>query len=392
MAKELIINPDLGLIRSIRKAGGDTVKKCYQCATCAVVCNLSPDNKPFPRKEMLMAQWGQKDQLVTDPDIWMCHQCNDCSTYCPRGARPGDVLAAIRTYIYKNFAFPSFMGAALASPATLPFLFFLPVIILMACIYSFAPRIEDGSYLFLQAGQSIDFNIFLPHSSVDALFVFGNILIFLFASIGFMRFWRSLHQGNPEIKMSFIPALIATLKEFIFHKLFKKCDVNHARATAHMILFLGFLGAMITTGLVFIFIFIPHYLNMLGLESMHSFFDLPLAPYHPVKIIGALSGIGLTVGGAWMILRRMANKDQIGANGYPDYLFLYVVFFAGFTGMLAWLIRVADLALASYIMYFIHLTFVYFLLWYMPYSKFAHMFYRTLALVYCRQIGRVTRN
>jgi len=111
-----------------------------------------------------------------------------------------------------------------------------------------------------------------------------------------------------------------------------------------------------------------------------------------VKMLGALSGIGLTVGGAWLIFRRWANKDQIGANGYPDYLFLYVVFFAGITGMFSWLIRVADFALAAYIMYFIHLVFVYFLLWYMPYSKFAHMFYRTLALVYCRRIGREPRN
>ncbi len=392
MAKELTINPDMGLIRTIRKAGGETVKKCYQCATCAVVCNLSPVNKPFPRKEMIMAQWGQKDQLISDPDLWLCHQCNDCSTYCPRDARPGDVLAAIRTFIYKSFAFPSFMGTALASPAALPFLFLLPIFILMASVWSFAPRLENGSFLFMKAGEVIDFNIFLPHSAVDAIFVFGNIIIFLFASIGFTRFWKNLHKGNPEKKMSFISALIGTLKEFITHKLFKNCDVNNTRSTAHLILFLGFLGAMTTTGLVFVFIFIPHYLNMLGIESMHSFFELPLAGFHPVKILGALSGIGLTVGGAWLIFRRLANKDEIGANGYPDYLFLYVIFFAGFTGMLAWLIRVADFALVAYIMYFIHLVFVYFLLWYMPYSKFAHMFYRTLALVYCRKIGREPRN
>ena len=116
MGSPRLVDPDLDFIRELKRAGGDTLKRCYQCATCSTTCNLSNDDSPFPRKEMLMASWGQSEDLMKDPDVWLCYQCNDCSIRCPRGARPGDVLAAVRSAAYKRFAFPSFMGRALASP------------------------------------------------------------------------------------------------------------------------------------------------------------------------------------------------------------------------------------------------------------------------------------
>lgn len=385
------LEPDLGLIREVKQAGGDNLKSCYQCATCSVVCNLSPDDNPFPRKEMLMAQWGQGDRLAADTDIWLCYQCNDCSTYCPRGARPGDVLAAVRTFVYKSFAFPSFMGKALSSARALPILLLVPVMILLACVIFSAPRSDAGGFEFLHS-STIDYNLFLPHSTVDALFVFGNILIFIFAAIGFARFWKGLRARGGQPEISFISSLIRTVTEIVSHTTFFKCEANKPRSWGHILLFGGFIGSMMVTGAVFILIFIPHYLHE---WKIYEISILPMPPIElpsPIKIVGALSGIGLIVGGAMLIIRRWKDKDGVGANGYADYLFLYVIFIVGLTGMLSWIARsYIGIPMLAYISYFIHMVFVYFLLWYMPYSKFAHMIYRTLALVHARSIGRTIR-
>ena len=48
-------------VRALEESGGESLKKCYQCATCSVACPLAPANAPYPRKEMVWASWGLKD-------------------------------------------------------------------------------------------------------------------------------------------------------------------------------------------------------------------------------------------------------------------------------------------------------------------------------------------
>jgi quinone-modifying oxidoreductase subunit QmoC len=394
MAGGRVVEPDIEMIREIRRVGGDTLKKCYQCATCSVVCNLSPAEKPFPRKEMLWAQWGQRDKLMGDPDVFLCHQCNDCSTRCPRGAKPGDVLAGVRSFIYESFAFPRFMGKALASPKALPLLILIPAVVILALMYTTAPRLADGSFGFLNAAE-VDFNLFLPHSTVDAFFVLGNILIFAFAAIGFVRFWKAMNAQSGGKSVSFIPAVIATLVEIFSHRKFKDCETNKPRAIAHMLTLFGFVGAMITTGAVLFLVFLPHYAEEFLSTELPGwaidFTALPLNLPHPIKILGMVSGLALVIGTLMLVYRRQTDSDNVGANGYPDKLFLWVLFLTGLTGMTSWLTRYTGVPMISYINYFFHILCVYFLLWYMPYSKFAHMIYRGLAIVYARQINRQAR-
>ncbi len=371
----LLLNPDLEFIRDLKLSGGATLKKCYQCATCSVVCNLAPRSHPFPRKEMMLAQWGLKEQLLSDPDIWLCHQCGDCSTYCPRQAKPGDVLSAVRAMAFRHYAFPAFMGKALARPAALPLLFLLPLLILLGVLFGSSGN--DLAYLFEISGE-VDYARAFPHGILEMIFIGGNVLIFAFAAVGLARFWKGLKAHHPEINTRFIPAMIATILEVVVHKKFAECGANRSRFWGHLLVFYGFIGAMATAGLA---LFATVILRDLGSPVyLTSPIDLP----HPIKILGVVSGIAIVAGGILLILRRWIGKDDAGTSAYHDWLFLITLFLVGITGMFAWILRVAEIPVLGYIDYYLHLVLVFFLLWYAPYSKFAHMFYRALALTFAK--------
>ena len=103
-----------------------------------------------------------KENLVADPDVFFCHQCGDCTTYCPRGAKPGDVLGAIRAYAYTFYGWPSGLAKLASSAKGLPMLIGIPaVIIFVFWLISGAMHIPSGeefaTYGYQQIFRSLGF-------------------------------------------------------------------------------------------------------------------------------------------------------------------------------------------------------------------------------------------
>jgi len=139
ISKPIFIDPDLDFIQALTKRSGDFYKKCMQCGTCSATCELTPDTEPFPRKEMAWAAWGMKDQLLKDVDLWLCYQCNDCSTRCPRTARPGEVLGAVRQECIRRYSFPRFLGRWINEAWSIPLLLGIPTALLSVTLYFKTP-------------------------------------------------------------------------------------------------------------------------------------------------------------------------------------------------------------------------------------------------------------
>jgi quinone-modifying oxidoreductase, subunit QmoC len=385
---EQIIKPDVNFINDIIAAGGESVKKCFQCATCSVVCNVTPEDNPFPRKEMIHAQWGLKDRLISNPDVWLCHQCSDCTAYCPRGAKPGEVLGAVRKLSIEHYATPSFLGKAVGSPKALLGLLAVPVVIFIVAI-----MMQGNS--FLPEGEINYAKKFMSVMYIDTIFIAAALFAAFGLISGALRYWKDLTKNievssNPwqrKVKGPMLAMIMETVFEFMTHKRFEKCEVTNDRSKTHMFVFFGFVGLAITTTWAIVYIY---GYKLFGIQptAFLNFGPSPYPQYDPMKIIGNVSAVLLLAGILQVITNRRKNTEKAGSGSYYDWLFISAITTIVVTGILSEVLRLADVRMAAYPVYFVHLVSVFFLFAYAPYSKMAHMVYRTTALVFAKYSGR----
>lgn len=318
---------------------------------------------------MLYAQWGLGDRLMGDPGVWLCHQCNDCTARCPRDAKPGDVMQVVRSLTIERLATPSFMGKLVANASsTWPVLLGLPFLFWVAMIYAY-----NGLTI---PEPPLVYKNFVPHLMIDSVFISVTTLVVIMAGTSAVRFWNLLGASSQR-SGSFISSLIPALVDILVHKRFSSCDTGGggSRKTGHMLLLFGFVGAAITTGIIALILY-----GTLFLTGEHA--DWPLPMTHPVKILGNISAVLLALGGIALLLNRMQEDRRAGATTAYDIFFLAVVLTVVASGIITEIARfTVDPTIACWI-YIVHLTSVLSLFITFPFSKFAHMLYRTLAMVH----------
>jgi len=389
MADKGFIEPDLDFIREIG-ADSPEMQNCYQCSTCSVVCPISPDVNPFPRKEMIWAQWGLKDRLMADPDIWLCHNCNDCSLHCPRGARPGDLIASIRNYFYRVNSVPAFLGEWMSSPKYLPMLIAVPVFLILVFMGL------NGTLGGIPEGEIIYKKMMPALTLIDPIFLGATLFVVLSLGISISKFWKMMNESAPPPVagkgMPVAQAIIATIQEILTHSRFDECGQAKQRTTSHKYLIYSFIALAVVTGIIAFGEWTEILHERVGIHSIPilHFIITPLALYNPVKIVANIGAIVLLVG-IWTAIQNRksdAEGDKYGNVTYQDWFLLYDIFAIVITGIGAEIFRLAGVAVVAYPIYFCHLIAVFMLIAYLPFGKFAHIVYRTTAIIHSKYTGR----
>ncbi|OGR10608.1 MAG: heterodisulfide reductase [Desulfobacula sp. GWF2_41_7] len=394
MTEKYLAQPDLGFIAQVRGLGGETLKKCYQCATCSVACPIAPENSPFPRKEMIAASWGLKDKLIKNADIWLCHQCGDCTDLCPRGAAPGDVLSAVRSAAITEYARPKALAMAVNDPKKLPFLIGIPALWFAILAFITVNAKEPMTKIFnifgigwSHAHEGAEHIIaqadFFSTWFVDLTFVPTATAAAIIFILSLKSFLADIHENavlegktdktSLDYKALF-QALIKIIPIVLKHDKFNECESNKDRATPHMMVLYSFIGLFIVTSIGFILLYIA---QMPG----------PYSQLSPMKWLANISGVALVIGSGLMIKNRLDKKEE-QKTYYKDWFILGVVFSLGLTGMLTEMARLAHMTYVSYFFYYLHLIAIFNLFAFLPFSKMAHLVYRLTAMAYAEYGNR----
>ena len=112
-----VIQSDPTLLAEIRRYGEFDTAGCYQCGSCTITCDLVSGSASFPRKSIRYVLLGLRSPLLGSMDPWICHDCGDCSTVCPRQAEPRISMMTLRRFLNAQYDWTGIASKLLQSRA-----------------------------------------------------------------------------------------------------------------------------------------------------------------------------------------------------------------------------------------------------------------------------------
>jgi ferredoxin len=359
---------DPGLLAEVRKYGKFDVKGCFNCGTCTLSCDLATDFASFPRRSTRYVLMGTAQLLHEGLDPWICHDCGDCSTVCPRQTQPRDAMVTLRRYLASLYDWTGIASLINRSKAwhigTLSFVAFL-ILALTVLYHLYVVKMPLSDFASTSMGLEHAFPLVAHFTLVVILFPFAILL-----TNAFRMYLITVHR--KEIIRTPPSQWIAEARTFIFHfftyKKMAECPKEKGRWPKHLLLGIGCLGMLAL--LVFA-------LRWFQTDKIYSL-------SHPQRWLGYLAAAFLLFGSGDILLGRLRKKMEVHkTSDFEDWVFPVLLFATAVSGIVVHLLRYLGLELATHYAFVIHLMIsVPMLVIEMAFGKWTHMIYRPLALYF----------
>ncbi len=392
---------DRNLYPELQRFGATDISACFNCGICTATCPLSVDGASFPRRMARYAQLGLRDQLLSSPELWSCYGCAECTEACPTQADPASFMAAARRYAVASYDRTG-IAYLLATSKLFAAAFVTALVVVLAGFMYSVHGPADGSRLA--------FFEFVPEDTIHWLGIVVMAVMGVAALIGLFemvrRVLRRPAQAGAKVTVRKTAEAVwhAVATESLAQTSFRAdcadatAPLNTREAAvraaggqvaqgqpwylqrwfvhfATMWGFLGLLGATMADYGLAVF-------NIVATGT-------PEPIYYPIRLLGTLSGAALIYGTSIMIFRRLRHSDRASAHStVSDWTFLSMLWLAGATGFILELgLYLPQAPSWGYGVFLIHVSVAMALVLLVPFGKFAHVFYRPVALFTIRLRG-----
>jgi nitrate reductase gamma subunit/NAD-dependent dihydropyrimidine dehydrogenase PreA subunit len=388
---------DRNLYGELQRFGATDISACFNCGVCTATCPLSVDGASFPRRMARYAQLGQREKLLSSPELWSCYGCAECTDACPTQADPASFMAAARRYAVASYD-RTHLAYMMATSRVFAALFVAGLVALLAAFMYYVHGPADSSRLA--------FFEFVPEDAIHWMGVAVMAVMGVAALVGLIEMIRRVLRGPAQGKVNVTARKTA---DAVWHAVATeslaqtsfRADCADATAPlntrpaaeaaagegqpwylqrwfvhfATMWGFLGLLGATILDyGLAF-FNVVPT--------------GTPEPIYYPVRLLGTLAGAALVYGTSVLLWRRLRKSDRSSVHStVSDWTFLSMLWLAGATGFVLELgLYLPQAPSWGYGVFLLHVSIAMALVLLVPFGKFAHVLYRPVALFAIRLRG-----
>jgi nitrate reductase gamma subunit len=329
---------------------------------------LTNDDENYPRRVIRYAQLGLKDRLIGSKDIWLCYYCGECSATCPRQANPGEFMTVARRFAIAQHDVTGLAGALYRSAWFNAFFTLLLTIVFSLFLLSVRQPAPIGRLALFE---------FIPEAYIQIVGVAVMIIMALAALAQMVKMTRDIsrvNNGTSHTRFDNWHALRVTLLEVFNQTRYRHTDCEEIPGTpwylrkwvVHFTILYGFLGLLLATVLDFL------------LKPLGSVVPL----YYPMRLLGTIAGLALMYGTSLALIRRVKKHDQSTTHSHhSDWTFLILLWLVGFTGFVLEVAVYAVLPIVlGYAMLIVHIALAMDVLILLPFSKFAHAYYRSVAI------------